>query len=420
MKQRWNRLWSRLSGWSSALGLVRGRRWPLFQSILFWVALSLVAYTFLGWVWGTGAFFSWERALTSWRIGDDTNPLDRVKVTLTALGGVGAVGYLVIKYRERAALERGEADEKLLRAVQQLGDASPQMRIAGVYALADVADTFEGPYHQRVVDILCGYLRTDRLLKDSNGETRHELTEDGSPDDGKPLSNDGAVESTILSVLASHLRAESHPPGADTNAFKPGPWSQCTVDLHDTIFTEKANLSRLFLGDIDLSGTTFTQYANFSDTEFKQHADFSDTTFTQYANFSSVAFTQYADFSSATFTRDANFSDTKFTQYADFRRSTFTRDTRFSNTTFTQYADFSSATFTRDTDFSDAKFRNDTDFRNTIFERISRFEHAVFNVAKRGDQKYLTTGNGIPAGALWGEFNEDGELVRVLPTEKES
>lgn len=299
-----------------------------------------------------------------------------MKVTLTALGGVGAVGYLVIKYRERAALERGEADEKLLRAVQQLGDASPQMRIAGVYALADVADTFEGPYHQRVVDILCGYLRTDRLLKDSNGETRHELTEDGSPDDGKPLSNDGAVESTILSVLASHLRAESHPPGADTNAFKPGPWSQCTVDLHDTIFTEKANLSRLFLGDIDLSGTTFTQYANFSDTEFKQHADFSDTTFTQYANFSSVAFTQYAD--------------------------------------------FSSATFTRDTDFSDAKFRNDTDFRNTIFERISRFEHAVFNVAKRGDQKYLTTGNGIPAGALWGEFNEDGELVRVLPTEKES
>ena len=365
MKQRWNRLWSRLSGWSSALGLVRGRRWPLFQSILFWVALSLVAYTFLGWVWGTGAFFSWERALTSWRIGDDTNPLDRVKVTLTALGGVGAVGYLVIKYRERAALERGEADEKLLRAVQQLGDTSPQMRIAGVYALADVADTFEGPYHQRVVDILCGYLRTDRLLKDSNGETRHELTEDGSPDDGKPLSNDGAVESTILSVLASHLRAESHPPGADTNAFKPGPWSQCTVDLHDTIFTEKANLSRLFLGDIDLSGTTFTQYA---------------------------------DFSSATFTRDTDFSDTKFTQYANF----------------------SSATFTHNADFSDTKFRNDTDFRNTIFERKSRLKHAIFNVAKRGDQKYLTTGNGIPAGALWGEFNEDGELVRVLPTEKES
>ena len=90
-----------------------------------------------------------SRRVAHWR---DSRSLDRIKVTLTALGGVGAVGYLVIKYRERAALERGEADEKLVRAVQQLGDASPQVRIAGVYALADVADTYEGPYHQRVVE----------------------------------------------------------------------------------------------------------------------------------------------------------------------------------------------------------------------------------------------------------------------------
>ena len=108
--------------------------------------------------------------------------MDRIKVTLTALGGVGAVGYLVIKYRERAALERSEADEKLVRAVQQLGDPSPQVRIAGVYALADVTDTYGGPYHQCVVDILCGYLRTDRLLKDANGDTRYATNDDGTPD----------------------------------------------------------------------------------------------------------------------------------------------------------------------------------------------------------------------------------------------
>lgn len=106
--------------------------------------------------------------------------MDRIKVTLTALGGVGAVGYLVIKYRERAALERSEADEKLVRAVQQLGDPSPQVRIAGVYALADVADTYGGPYHQCVVDILCGYLRTDRFLKDTNGDTRYATNDDGT------------------------------------------------------------------------------------------------------------------------------------------------------------------------------------------------------------------------------------------------
>ena len=108
-----------------------------------------------------------------------------------------------------AQFERGEADEKLVRAVQQLGDPSPQVRIAGVYALVDVADTYEGPYHQRVVDILCGYLRTDRLLKDANGNTQYFTNKGGTPDHNNPISADGAVEPTILSVLASHLKTTS-------------------------------------------------------------------------------------------------------------------------------------------------------------------------------------------------------------------
>lgn len=146
------------------------RKNGLFCAIVSWIFLAIIAYTLLSAIWGNGS--GWSRILTGWHIGATHDPLDRIKVTLTALGGVGAVGYLVIKYRERATLERGEADEKLVRAVQQLGDSSPQVRIAGVYALADVADTYEGPYHQRVVDILCGYLRTDRLLKGANGNTR--------------------------------------------------------------------------------------------------------------------------------------------------------------------------------------------------------------------------------------------------------
>ena len=412
MKQRWNRVWSRLSRWPSALGSLRQKHWSLFPSVLFWVLLSLLAYTLLGWVWGTGAFFSRERAFTSWRIGAETDPLDRVKVTLTALGGVGAVGYLVIKYRERASLERGEADERLLRAVQQLGDSSPQVRIAGVYALADVADTFEGSYHQRVVDILCGYLRTDRLLKDSNGETLYTFKEDGLPDYGKPLSNDGAVESTILSVLANHLKAESRKSETDTPTFTPGPWSHCTIDLHGTTFTENVNLSKLFLDDIDLSSATFTNNADFIGTTFTTAAYFSGTTFTNDADFRCTTFTN-ADFSDTTFTI-ADFSDTTFTNSADFMGTTFTTAAYFSGTTFTD-AYFLSATFT-----------NKADFRGTTLEGDINFKLAIFNATKRDDRtalklpKSLDIEDGIPVGARWGEFNEEGKLVRVLPTGKEN
>ena len=99
----------------------------LFFSIVTWVLAATVAYTLLNWLWGDRGLFS------GWLLEENTStPLERIKVSLTILGGTGGIGYLVIKFRERSALERSEADEKLVRAVQQLGDTSPQVRIAGV------------------------------------------------------------------------------------------------------------------------------------------------------------------------------------------------------------------------------------------------------------------------------------------------
>ena len=211
----------------------------LFCTIFVWVLLTVVAYTILNWIWGNHGISS------GWSLRqDNSTQLERIKTSLTIIGGIGAIGYLVIKFRERSALERGEADEKLVRAVQQLGDASPQVRIAGVYALADVADTYEGPYHQRVVDILCGYLRTDRLLKDANGEIRYAINEDGLLDYDHPLSSDGPVESAILSIIASHLRPPQATPQNNRNkAYVGGLWSSYRIDLHDATLTEQINFT---------------------------------------------------------------------------------------------------------------------------------------------------------------------------------
>ena len=212
-----NLRWKQFASWRRKNGL--------FCAIVSWIIIAIIAYTLLSAIWGYG--HGWSRILAGWRIGATHDPLDRIKVTLTALGGVGAVGYLVIKYRERAALERGEADEKLVRAVQQLGDPSPQVRIAGVYALADVADTYEGPYHQRVVDILCGYLRTDRLLKDANGDTRYATNDDGTLNYDQPLSEDGAVESTAITI--GGCRGDH--PGAAAKSFP----TTTFVDAHEQL-----------------------------------------------------------------------------------------------------------------------------------------------------------------------------------------
>ena len=300
--------------------------WPLFGVILLWVVLALVVFTILGWLWGEGALLSVARWMTNWRsAGDEANPLDIVKVSLTTIGGIGGTGYLVIKYRERASAERAErdaeqnrAEQRLLSGVQQLGSGSPQVRIAGVYSLADVADTYRGEYRQRVVSILCGYLRTQR------GERRTIVNEQDGPEQSSEekvyVSHDGAVESTVLEVLVRHLhkRCEKtkHREAVTQLVEDDQLWCDCTIDLHDAVLTE---------------------FANFRDATFNRYADFRGATFNRYADFERATFTN-ANFRGATFNRYANFWDATFTSFADFERATFTHDADFQDATFSRSA----------------------------------------------------------------------------------
>ena len=385
--------------------LLRHRR-SLLLAITFWVLLSIGCYTALSWIWG-------GRFLAGWTSEQSLNFKELLSSTLTAVGGIGAVGYLVIKYREQASAERaevhqneGEADKKLTAAVQQLGSNSPQVRIAGVYALADVADTYEGPYHQRVVDILCGYLRTDRLLKDANGDTRYATNEDGSPNYSLPLSADNPVESTILSVLASHLRSSTT---AEAKHQSRGPWSTCTLDIHGAHITEHVNFDYAQIGEIDAHSIQLTQGASFTQTKFTNRANFDNSTFTQIANFwkskfenevsfrgtifkqvaffAENSFTQEVDFSEASFTQEANFRGTQFLRTTDFRHTSFKERTDFSAVSFTQTPRLFEAIFRKLITFEDATFMQTADFRSTTFKGRTIFINCTF----QGKTKFTAT-----------------------------
>ena len=324
--------------------------WPLFGVILVWVVLALVVFTVLGWLWGEGPLWSWQRWLTNWRgAGVGAGSLDLVKVSLTTIGGIGGTGYLVIKYRERASAERADVEQRLLSGVQQLGSGSPQVRIAGVYSLADVADTYRGEYRQRVVSILCGYLRTQR------GEWETAVSEQDGPEQSSEekvyVSHDGAVESTVLEVLVRHLRKRrektKHREAVTQLVEDDQLWCDCTIDLHDAVLTEFANFrDATFNGYADFRGATFNGYADFERATFNRYADFRDATFNGYADFRGATFNGYADFQDATFT-NAYFWGATFTNDANFGGATFKRDANFWDTTFTSFADFQDATFSR-------------------------------------------------------------------------
>lgn len=227
-------------------------RFQLWFSVTWCVLTALLVFTFLGWLWVAPpegqTKQSWlDRFLIIWQIDAPSNNLDIVKVALTAIGGLGGIVYLVIRYRERTDAEeelirkeQETADRRLNDAVQQLGSESPQVRIAGVYAIADVADTYLGHYKQRAVDVLAGYLRTDR----------------GSKEEG--TFKDAAVESTILQIFSDHLKKNWRDRQGNVQVVSDEQlWSDCHIDLHGALIHETVDFSSVVIKKLIAQGRSF-------------------------------------------------------------------------------------------------------------------------------------------------------------------
>ena len=365
-KPQW---WKKLSQKCKAAGRWckewAGRR-SLFGAIAIWAFIAIGAFL-LAMCW-LGRVPPWQLKLDP-----ETQAESIVKIALTLVGGVGAVAYLVIKYQERQQAGRAEkrekdriVDTKVQDAINQLGSDKASTRIAGVYALTDIADTYRGGYRQRVVDILCGYLRSDR-------ET-YPLGEDGKPATGLPRSGDAdkAVESTILSMFVAHLKKGPRDENGDVTLRQQVRndqlWCDCSFDLHGATFHE----------DVRLIGTTFEHGLNFQGTKFERGA-----------NFSGAHFTGGASFSGAHFTGGANFN------VADL-----------------DGANFSGAHFTGGANFVMAEFRTSAVFSGIQGQPSFRFEECKFNKIFRGAYEWgpipiPEDNDGLPAGAVWKDFLEE-------------
>jgi uncharacterized protein YjbI with pentapeptide repeats len=123
--------------------------------------------------------------------------LDIIKVALTVVAGVGGVVALVVAYRKQRVSESAETREhlKLLNerfgaACNQIGNEAPTVRLAGVYALASLADEWP-QQRQTCIDVLCAYLRVP-YEPDLESEWFHDA--------------ESEVRLSITSVIAQHLR----------------------------------------------------------------------------------------------------------------------------------------------------------------------------------------------------------------------
>ncbi|CAL9400837.1 hypothetical protein SUDANB95_01446 [Actinosynnema sp. ALI-1.44] len=131
-----------------------------------------------------------------------------VKIALAVAAGVGGVIALTVAYRKQRlgeAAERRE-DTKLFTdrfsgAAQLLGSDQAAVRLAGVYAMAALADDWEA-HRQTCIDVLCAYLRMPH------------------GDDVRDPDEERQVRHAVIGVVTQHLW-----PGAAVS------WSGRTFDF---------------------------------------------------------------------------------------------------------------------------------------------------------------------------------------------
>lgn len=84
-------------------------------------------------------------------------------------------------------------NERFATATEKLGaDKPPAVRLAGIYALAGLADDWE-ENRQTCIDVLCGYLRMPYSLDPGEGDARLGFLADRE------------VRHTVIRVIAGHL-----------------------------------------------------------------------------------------------------------------------------------------------------------------------------------------------------------------------
>lgn len=314
--------------WSSIRRLSGATRRRVRQTSL-WVAILLAIgvgiLLALGFNWAIGTIVGTK----------SEEPTPRIEIYRTALAGVAGVGgavALVVAYRRQRDVEQGRFVERFGAAAAQLGNADVAVRLAGVYAMAGVADESQSfSRRQQCIDVLCGYMRLP-YDPQQGGSHRTGLTRtlDDVEEQFSYRQNDREVRRTIARVIREHLLMD-----AEIS------WSK---------------------HDFDFTGALFED-ANFSKSIFEgARTSFSDATFTgQTTAFTRVRFGgALVTFQSATFASDVT----------TFHRARFTAtDTSFGKAAFRgMHAVFMETQFNGlRTDFGRVAFESSqTNFQNSI------------------------------------------------------
>ena len=252
-------------------------------------------------------------------------------VSLLTLIGTLAAQYFGRRATSRDLKEQGERldrtldeqrtrtlNERFATAAGQLGsDKPPAVRLAGVYAMAGLADDWP-ENRQTCVDVLCAYLRLPYEPdpgQDARGPER------------LAFRASGEVRRTVIRVITAHLQ----------DGAKPS-WQGLNLDFTGAVFDggdfDRAGFSG---GTVSFTGAEFSGEVGFNGAEFSGGT----------VSFDGAEFTGEVDFNGAEFAGGTvSFDGAEFTGEVDFNGTEFAGGTvSFDGAEFTGEVDFGSAEF---------------------------------------------------------------------------
>jgi len=192
------------------------RLWP------FWLSLAAVIGSGLVVLAGSGVLLRFILGRTTGIPLSNADQLDLVRIALFITGGLGGIVALVVAYRRQRIHEQAEYraqqtdrreniklfNERFATSGAQLGHEAAAVRMAGVYAMAGLADDWKDQ-RQTCIDVLCAYLRIPYQLRGEEGHKHGERD----------------VRLSIIRIIRDHLR-----PGALT------PWHGYDFDFTSAVF----------------------------------------------------------------------------------------------------------------------------------------------------------------------------------------
>ena len=298
----------------------RGRSAEVYSTpnkTLFRSAERVVLWLLGGTVLGTGAaVMIFELATGRWP--DLVVSQSFARDAFAVAAGVGAAIGLVVSYRRQKSVEDEALTQRYSSAADQMGHVKAAVRLAGVTAMARLADDWE-QQRQMCVDVLCAYLRMPCDTSDA-----HQYAEEGQ------------VRKTVMRLIANHVK-EKGVSGIS--------WSNLDFDLSGSVLEGVWFDEAAFSGVVSFIGATFSSVAWFELATFSSEASFIGATFSSQTSFGEATFSGWARFIGATFSGGAWFELATFSSVASFGEATFSGETSFDGATFSSVVSFIGATY---------------------------------------------------------------------------